>query len=45
VHEGGKALLLATHNPVIAEACDWIHEMRDGQITVSHPRGTGSSIS
>src|SRR6201984_1209489 len=44
VHEGGKALLLATHNPVIAEACDWIHEMRDGQITVSHPRGTGSSI-
>src|SRR4029453_9055130 len=32
VQEGGKALLLATHNPVIAEACDWIHEMKDGLI-------------
>src|SRR5438132_13157579 len=30
LHHRGKALLLATHNPVIAEACDWIHEMRDG---------------
>jgi lipoprotein-releasing system ATP-binding protein len=39
VQEGGKALLLATHNPVIAEACDWIHEMRDGLIIASHPRG------
>ena len=39
VRQGGKALLLATHNPVIAEACDWVHEMRDGQITASHPRG------
>ena len=39
VQEGGKALLLATHNPVIAEACDWIHEMRDGLIITSHPRG------
>lgn len=38
VQEGGKALLLATHNPVIAEACDWIHEMKDGRITASHPR-------
>src|SRR5262245_4592079 len=45
VHERGKALLLATHNPAIAEACDWIHEMRDGRIVVSHPRGTQSSIS
>jgi lipoprotein-releasing system ATP-binding protein len=46
VQEGGKALLLATHNPVIAEACDWIHEMKDGRITASHPRGrAGSSIS
>src|SRR5262249_48750125 len=35
VHEHGKALLLATHNPVIAEASDWIHEMRDGRITAS----------
>jgi lipoprotein-releasing system ATP-binding protein len=32
VHQQGKALLLATHNPVIAQACDWIHEMRDGRI-------------
>jgi lipoprotein-releasing system ATP-binding protein len=34
-----KALLLVTHNPRIAEACDWIHEMKDGRIVVSHPRG------
>jgi len=40
VHERGKALLLATHNPVIAEACDWIHEMRDGLIIDSQPRTT-----
>lgn len=45
VHERGKALLLATHNPAIAEACDWIHEMKDGRIVVSHPRGKQSSIS
>jgi lipoprotein-releasing system ATP-binding protein len=38
VHEGEKALLLATHNPLIAEACDWIHEMQDGRIITSHPR-------
>ena len=38
VREGGKALLLATHNPAIAEACDWIHEMQDGRIVASHPR-------
>jgi lipoprotein-releasing system ATP-binding protein len=44
VQQGGKALLLATHNPVIAEACDWLHEMKDGRIIVSHPRGTPSSI-
>jgi lipoprotein-releasing system ATP-binding protein len=35
VHERGKALLLATHNPAIAEACDWIHEMKDGSIIAS----------
>src|SRR5580704_17623866 len=45
VQEGGKALLLATHNPVIAEACDWIHEMKDGLIMASNPRGARSSIS
>ena len=44
VQEGEKALLLATHNPVIAEACDWIHEMRDGRIIASRARGTQSSI-
>jgi lipoprotein-releasing system ATP-binding protein len=44
VHERGKALLLATHNPAIAEACDWIHEMKDGRINASHPRATRSSI-
>jgi len=38
VHEHGKALLLATHNPAIAEASDWIHEMRDGCIVESHHR-------
>jgi ABC-type lipoprotein export system ATPase subunit len=44
VHQRGKALVLATHNPAIAEACDWIHEMRDGLIIESQ-RGTRSSIS
>jgi lipoprotein-releasing system ATP-binding protein len=39
VQQGGKALLLATHNPAIAEACDWIHEMKDGQIVASRSRG------
>ncbi len=43
VQQGKKALLLATHNPVIAEACDWIHEMKDGLIVASHPRGQRSS--
>jgi lipoprotein-releasing system ATP-binding protein len=38
VHDRGKALLLATHNPAIAEACDWVHEMKDGRITASHER-------
>jgi lipoprotein-releasing system ATP-binding protein len=45
VHQRGKALLLATHNPAIAEACDWVHEMKDGSIIASHLRGTRSSIS
>jgi lipoprotein-releasing system ATP-binding protein len=39
VQQNQKALLLVTHNPAIAEACDWIHEMKDGQIVASHPRG------
>jgi lipoprotein-releasing system ATP-binding protein len=36
VQERQKALLLVTHNPAIAEACDWIHEMRDGKIIFTH---------
>ena len=43
VQQGEKALLLATHNPAIAGSCDWIHEMKDGCITASHPRGNRTS--
>ena len=32
VHGQRKALLLVTHNPAIADACDRIHTMRDGAI-------------
>jgi lipoprotein-releasing system ATP-binding protein len=39
VVRGSKALLLVTHNPAIARACDWIHEMQDGRIVSTHPRG------
>ncbi|MEY2538119.1 MAG: lipoprotein-releasing system ATP-binding protein [Verrucomicrobiota bacterium] len=42
VQQNRKALLLVTHNPAIAEACDWIHEMKDGRIVASHPRGISS---
>ncbi len=42
VQEGRKALLLVTHNPEIAELCDWIHEMQDGLIVGSHPRKRAS---
>jgi lipoprotein-releasing system ATP-binding protein len=45
VTRGQKALLLVTHNPAIAEACDWIHEMKDGRIIASHARGARSSTS
>src|SRR3954469_14719585 len=38
VHGRGKALVLATHNPAIAEACDWVHEMKDGHIIESQLR-------
>jgi lipoprotein-releasing system ATP-binding protein len=44
VHQGEKALLLVSHNPTIAEACDWIHEMKDGYIMASHPRGSRAPI-
>jgi lipoprotein-releasing system ATP-binding protein len=42
---GGKALLLVTHNPGIARACDWIHEMQDGRIVSTHPRGRVAIVS
>jgi len=45
VHQRGKALLLATHNPAIAEACDWIHEMKDGRITASQARQRTPNVS
>ena len=32
-----KALLLATHNPQIARASDFVHEMKDGLIVRSGP--------
>jgi hypothetical protein len=32
---------LATHNPVIAESCDWIYEMRTGRIIATRARGSG----
>jgi lipoprotein-releasing system ATP-binding protein len=41
VQDKQKALLLVTHNPAIAEACDWIHEMQDGRIIARHARGSG----
>jgi lipoprotein-releasing system ATP-binding protein len=44
VREKQKALLLVTHNPMIAEACDWVHEMKDGRIITSHPRALSSPV-
>ncbi len=44
VTRGEKALLLVTHNPSIAEASDWIHEMKDGRIVASHARGQRISV-
>jgi lipoprotein-releasing system ATP-binding protein len=41
VTRGQKALLLVTHNPAIAESCDWVHEMRDGRIVESYRRRDG----
>jgi len=34
-----KALLLATHNPLIARASDFIHEMKDGRDRAQRPAG------
>ena len=39
VKRGQKALVLATHNPVIAQASEWLHEMKDGSLIRSY-RGT-----
>jgi lipoprotein-releasing system ATP-binding protein len=44
VRHGQKALLLVTHNPAIAERCDWIHEMKDGRIIAKHPPGKVLSV-
>jgi lipoprotein-releasing system ATP-binding protein len=45
VRERKKALLLVTHNRFIADACDWVHEMKDGLIVKSHPHGERISVS
>jgi lipoprotein-releasing system ATP-binding protein len=44
VRERSRALLLVTHNRFIADACDWVHEMKDGLIVTSHPRGQRISV-
>ncbi len=44
VREREKALLLVTHNRFIADACDWVHEMKDGRIISSHPHGQRISV-
>ena len=38
VQRGGKALLLVTHNPQIADLCDWVHAMEDGRIVETRQR-------
>jgi ABC-type lipoprotein export system ATPase subunit len=35
VRQNEKALLLVTHNPELAQKCDWVHEMKDGRIIES----------
>ncbi|MFQ3670521.1 MAG: ABC transporter ATP-binding protein [Verrucomicrobiia bacterium] len=45
VRENQKALLLVTHNPDIAERCDWVHEMKDGLIIQSRPGHHAPSLS
>ena len=45
VREKERALLLVTHNRFIADACDWVHEMKDGLIIASHPHGQRISVS
>jgi len=43
VQEKQKALFLVTHNPDIANACDWIHEMQDGRIIQTFRRDRRSN--
>jgi lipoprotein-releasing system ATP-binding protein len=43
VQEGGKALLLVTHNPAIADLCDWEHEMKDGRIIATRQMTEGGA--
>ena len=43
VREKQKALFLVTHNPEIAKACDWIHEMQDGRIMMTLRRNRRSN--
>lgn len=38
VQERHKALLLVTYNPLIANACDWVHTMRDAVIKETQKR-------
>ncbi len=44
VREREKALLLVTHNRFTADACDWVHEMKDGLLIASHPHGQQISV-
>jgi lipoprotein-releasing system ATP-binding protein len=44
VREQQKVLLLVTHNRFIADACDWVHEMKDGRIIKIHPHGQRISV-
>ena len=44
VRQRDKALLLVTHNRFIADACDWVHEMKDGVIIANHPHGQRISV-
>jgi len=44
VRDREKALLLVTHNRFIADACDWVHEMKDGRIVARHPHGQRISV-
>ena len=35
---------LVAHNRFIADACDWVHEMKDGLLIASHPHGQRISV-